>query len=391
MTERRMVRLGECCTVVSGATPSTANNMYWGGDIPWATPKDLSMLSGRRISQTSDKLTHAGFASCSVEMLPAGSVLLSSRAPIGLVAVNDVPMCTNQGFKSLVPGPDVVAEYLYWCLRYYRPSLEAAGSGSTFKELSKEVVARFEIPLPSVAVQRRIATALDKADDVERERASTLPVVDDLLRAAFQKYFGDPSTNDRNWPIVRASQIISQIEAGTSVKGESRTPRPGEWSVLKISAVTSGWYAPAECKVVTAVPVQPVVPIPGDLLFSRANTRELVAATCLVDEAADVFLPDKLWRLRLDSSIATPEYVRYLFGDPRFRMQLTSTATGTSGSMLNVSQSKLLRFEIPLPSLQEQRSFAGVVHTCYELRQKLREASGTSRSLSESLSARFFA
>ena len=99
------VRLDECTEIVAGATPSTSVEAYWGGDVCWATPKDLSDLDGSYISDTPRKLTRAGLQNCAASILPAGSVLFSSRAPIGHVAVNTVPMATNQGFKSFVPKP----------------------------------------------------------------------------------------------------------------------------------------------------------------------------------------------------------------------------------------------------------------------------------------------
>src|SRR5206468_112314 len=92
------VRLDECAEIIAGATPSTSVEAFWGGDVCWATPKDMSELEGAFIANTPRKLTHAGLENCAAKILPAGSVLFSSRAPIGHVAVNTVPMATNQGF-----------------------------------------------------------------------------------------------------------------------------------------------------------------------------------------------------------------------------------------------------------------------------------------------------
>lgn len=101
--------LGEVAEITSGATPRSAVAEYWGGDVLWATPTDLSKLDGAYLSQTQRTITGAGLASCAAPVLPAGSVLLSSRAPIGHVAINTVPMATNQGFKSLVPRATAVS------------------------------------------------------------------------------------------------------------------------------------------------------------------------------------------------------------------------------------------------------------------------------------------
>lgn len=363
--------------------------MYWGGDVPWATPKDLSMLSGRRISQTSDKLTHAGFASSSVEMLPAGSVLLSSRAPIGLVAVNDVPMCTNQGFKSLIPGPDVVAEYLYWCLCYYRPLLEAAGSGSTFKELSKEGVSRFEIPLPPVSEQRRIAAALDKADDIYRARERALQRLDSLLQATFLKVFGDPVRNERNWPTAPIDQVAVDVQYGTSTN--ANTDRRGVPIVRMNNLTTAGridltvikWCDLSNDEVAKYAVRR------GDLLFNRTNSPELVGKTAVWDRDESFAFAGYLIRVRFDESRVLPDFVSHCLNSASGKRLLAATAK-PSNNMSNISASELRRLRIPIPPLELQRQFAEIVKRVSILHGRLEAALGTSRDLLSSLYARFF-
>src|SRR5690606_30819990 len=121
---------------------------YWGGDIAWVTPKDLSDLSSPILEDTPEKITEEGLRNCSASILPTGSVLFSSRAPIGHIAITGRPMATNQGFKSLIPGPEVDSRYLYRVMRFLTPSIVHLGRGATFKEVSKEIVEKIEIPLP---------------------------------------------------------------------------------------------------------------------------------------------------------------------------------------------------------------------------------------------------
>jgi type I restriction enzyme, S subunit len=196
----RRTTLGECCEIVSGATPSTTNPIYWDGDIEWATPKDLSELNDKYISRTGRRITKEGLESCAAVVLPPHSVLFSSRAPIGYVAINGVPMATNQGFKNFVPRTnEVTSSFLYHWLRAHKDYLESLGNGATFKEVSKAVVSRIEIDLPPLSVQRRIADILDKADAIHRRRDASIPLADELLRSAFIDMFGDPLTNPKNW------------------------------------------------------------------------------------------------------------------------------------------------------------------------------------------------
>ncbi|MDB4632857.1 restriction endonuclease subunit S [bacterium] len=142
------VRLGDVAEIVSGSTPKTTVAEYWGGGIPWITPKDLSTQQSPSIASGAKSISQAGLKSCSTRLIPEGSVLFSSRAPIGLVAVARNALCTNQGFKSLVPRGDAHSGFLYHTLRHDRPKLEALGSGATFKELSKARFSDFLIPLP---------------------------------------------------------------------------------------------------------------------------------------------------------------------------------------------------------------------------------------------------
>lgn len=206
MSVRRR-RLGDCCEVVSGATPRTDNDAYWGGAIRWATPKDVSGLDSSTLYETPDTLTEAGYQSCSTKLVPPGSVLVSSRAPIGLVAIAGIEMCTNQGFKTLVPGAELNSSYLYHCMKANADRLASLGNGATFKEVSKATVENFEIPVPGLDEQTRIAAILDRADSLRRKRQEAIRLADEFLRAAFFELFGDPAVNPRGWPERSVSEI----------------------------------------------------------------------------------------------------------------------------------------------------------------------------------------
>jgi type I restriction enzyme, S subunit len=192
------VRLDECTRIVGGSTPSTSRADYWDGNINWATPKDLSGLNSIYIAETPRKITQAGLASCSAEIIPVNSVLFSSRAPIGHVAINSKPMATNQGFKSFVPDRNQLSSgFLYWWLRSNRSYLESLGNGATFKEVSKAVVSRILIPLPPLNVQRRIAAILDQADVLRRKRREAVQHLRELPTIIFDQMVGRPARRRR--------------------------------------------------------------------------------------------------------------------------------------------------------------------------------------------------
>lgn len=211
-----MVPLVNCCKIVSGSTPKTSKKNYWNGDIPWVTPKDLSSLEGKYIEKTAQQITEEGYNSCSTTFVPPNSVLLSSRAPIGYVAINTVTMCTNQGFKSLVPDPDVLdANYLYYWLKKNKLYLQSLGNGATFKEVSKSIIAKVEIPIPSLSEQKRIAAILDKAEALRDKRKKSIAKLDELLQSVFLDMFGDPITNPKGWDIVELEELLDFITSGS--------------------------------------------------------------------------------------------------------------------------------------------------------------------------------
>ena len=157
--------LGELGDIVGGATPSTKHEEYYGGDIAWITPKDLSLLKGRYISYGERSITEAGLASCSAQMMPPNTVLFTSRAPIGYVAIARQSVCTNQGFKSVVPHECVDSLFLYYLLKFNKERIEAMGSGTTFKEVSGKTMKSVQVRIPcKIEDQKKIASILDSID-----------------------------------------------------------------------------------------------------------------------------------------------------------------------------------------------------------------------------------
>ena len=157
-------RLGEVTKIVNGGTPSSSVDVYWNGDIPWCTPTDITGTSGRYLSETERNITEKGLANSSASLLPEGTLLLCSRATVGEVKIAVTPITTNQGFKSLICGPDVSNEFLYYILLTMKSELEELSSGSTFLELSKRSAALLEITLPPIQEQKAIAQILSDMD-----------------------------------------------------------------------------------------------------------------------------------------------------------------------------------------------------------------------------------
>ena len=160
------VRLGEVAEIIGGGTPKTSIPEYWNGEIPWLTPKDLAGYNHIYISKGERFITELGLKNSSATLMPKGAILLSSRAPIGYVAIAQNDICTNQGFKSLVVEPKQACNlFVYYWIKNNVEYLQSLGTGTTFEEISKGVVQDITIPLPPLIIQQKIAEILSSFDD----------------------------------------------------------------------------------------------------------------------------------------------------------------------------------------------------------------------------------
>ena len=194
-------KLGEVCEVVGGSTPKTNDPSYWDGEHYWVAPAELD--GTKYISSTKRTITDAGVKSAHLQLLPKGSVLLSSRAPIGKVAITTVPMYCNQGFKNLVCSDKLYNEFAYWFLYHNTDYLNSLGTGATFKEISKRVVEQIPIPVPPMEVQERIVEELDCLSGVIEKKKQQLKEYDALAQSIFYEMFGNPIDNEKDWEVKK--------------------------------------------------------------------------------------------------------------------------------------------------------------------------------------------
>ena len=160
----QMTRLGDVAEVIGGSTPSRASDDHWGGAMPWVTPSELTELPSRYLTTSRETVTNTGMKTAGLKVIPAGSVLMTSRATIGAVAINTVPVTTNQGFQSLVVKPGCHGLWLYYCILAMRSELHRRASGSTFLEISGDSVRKLPVLLPTLQEQQAIAEALGGVD-----------------------------------------------------------------------------------------------------------------------------------------------------------------------------------------------------------------------------------
>ena len=205
-------KLGEVCDVIGGSTPKTSEESYWGGEHYWISPAELD--GSKYVYSTSRTITDAGIKSAHLQMLPVGTVLLSSRAPIGKVAITKVPMYCNQGFKNLVCKNEVLNEFVYWFLLHNTEYLNSLGTGATFKEISKRVVEQVSISIPSIAEQEKIVAELDCLSGIIEKKKQQLKELEALAQSIFYEMFGDPVENEKGWEVKRLGEVAYDIFAG---------------------------------------------------------------------------------------------------------------------------------------------------------------------------------
>ena len=205
-----MAKLGEVCTIISGSTPKTSVTSYWDGDIKWITPAELNEDTFY-IMDSVRHITEEGKEKTGLSYLPTGTVILSSRAPIGKTAIASCEMCCNQGFKNLICSDAIYNEYLYFFLKSKTDYLNSLGRGATFKEISKSIVESIEIPLPEVNQQKEIAEKFKKLEQLISLRKQQLAKLDELVKARFVEMFGDPVVNSKRWPVETIENHIDLL------------------------------------------------------------------------------------------------------------------------------------------------------------------------------------
>ena len=232
-----MVRLGDICTVVSGSTPKSAVPEYWDGDVKWITPAELDDES-YIINDSVRHITTLGVTKTGLKPFPAGTVILSSRAPIGKTAIAGCEMYCNQGFKNLICSGRVDSKYLYFFLSSKTDYLNSLGRGATFKEISKTIVENIEIPLPEISEQRAIAALFEKIIKLIQLRKAELEELDRLVKSRFIELFGDGQ-----YPRVALIDLIKEgaglsygiVQPGDDGSGDMGVLRPVDMVDGKIS------------------------------------------------------------------------------------------------------------------------------------------------------------
>jgi len=362
-------QIQEAAEVVGGSTPSTENEEYWGGGIPWATPTDITGLRGTTIAETEDMITEEGLGSASTHVLPAYSVLMTSRATIGACAVNTVPMTTNQGFQSLVPGDKLNTWYLLYRMLHEAPYLESLGAGSTFSEISKRVVEKVDIPVPSLPEQRKIASVLYAVDQaiqkteeiIEQAYRVKRGLVQDLFHGKDKVYEDYKSTPvgevPSHWSVTNIGAVVEMAQYGIS---ESMS-EDGMYPIFRMNNIENGYMVGEPMKYIDLDnrEFEKYRVEKRDILFNRTNSLELVGKTGIFELEGDYVFASYLVRLRANEEV-DPYYLNFYMNSFEGQNRMMDFAT-KGVSQANINANSIQQVKLPLPPKDEQQDIAAKI------------------------------
>ncbi|MBA3947568.1 MAG: restriction endonuclease subunit S [Herpetosiphonaceae bacterium] len=383
-----LVPLGELGKIVSGSTPDSHVKEYWGGTIPWITPADLTNHEGIYFQGKLRQITKEGYDSCSTQLLPAGSILFSSRAPIGHCAVTTFVLCTNQGFKSIIPNDKLDSVYGYFALKAATPHIVALGRGATFAEINKEIFESVSIPLPPLPEQQRIAAILAKADRLRWLRRYALDISDTYLQSVFLEMFGDPATNPRGWKISSLGKHLAFITSGS--RGWSQYC--GSFGTRFIQSFDVQMNSIAEDHLTFVNPpltaeAQRTQVQPGDVLLTITGSR-IGRVAPVPTSLGQAYVSQHVAILRLNGSLCPSFVSMFLSHERGGQKQIGALQYGQVKPGLNFDQ--IRSFEIPLPPHALQTRFAGIMQKHRRLHNQQKEVVRQAEHLFQTLLHRAF-
>ena len=390
------ILLKDICIMQSGGTPAKTNTQYFGGKIPWVIISDFKTAERGIIYNTKETLTEEGLQAINGRFFKKGTLLFAMYGSVGKTSFLGVDASINQAILGIRPIDDKILniKYLKYWLDYNKDFLHSQSRGAILENLSLSIVQKQKIKLPDLETQNKIVTILEKVTTILDKRKEIVNKYEKLLQSVLLYTFGNPMKRPNKWSIKPIKDCLISISAGKSYNGDNKKKlEEDEIGVLKVSAVSRGVFNPLEYKAVkrNLITKSILQPYKNDLLFSRANTLELVGMTCIVDENHDnLFLSDKIWKVETDETIIKKVYLHYVLQNKDMRKTFLSIATGSSGSMLNISKKKFEEILIPYPPIELQKRFEDSYFKYVELSKKLQLSACYFNDLYNSLSQLLF-
>ena len=379
--EYQRYQLRDIGDIVSGATPKTTVAENFGGAIPWLTPADLSGYTQKYISRGKRNLTQLGYDSCSTQIMPSGTVLFSSRAPIGYTAIAKNPICTNQGFKSIVPKPFVNSEFLYYQLIYLRKTIQDMGSGTTFKEISAKKFGAVQVTIPPLVEQEHIISRIEElfsqldvsVNELKTAKERLKVYRQAVLKEAFSKFDG---SIEKTISSVCENIVDCPHSTPKSVqKGKLclRTTnfKPGYLNLSEKNYVSEETF----CERISRL-----APKPGDVLFSREGA--ILGIACIIPDGLEVCMGQRMMLLRPSEDLLN-KYLMYYLNSPKARTLIIENVGGTASPHINVGDIK--NFTIPIIPFAQQQSVVAEIESRLSVCDNIEKTVGTALQQAEAL------
>ena len=383
-------KLGEICEIVSGSTPKTGIAEYWDGNLKWITPAEIDDES-YIITDSVRKLTELGVKKTGLSSFPSGTVILSSRAPIGKVAIAGCEMYCNQGFKNLICSDRINNRYLYWFLKGNTAYLNSLGRGATFKEISKKIVSDIEINVPEISQQLAAVDALERISEIIRLRKNQLQKLDELITARFVEMFGDPIVNSCKLPVVTLGEISGLITKGASPSWQGFSYINDKSQTLFVTSenVREGYLDLSSPKYIEDgfnVKQKRSVIHKGDFLINIVGASIGRAAQFNLDCKANMNQASALVRIK-DRRINGKYLLTYLNSDKAQRMyDSMKSDTGRA----NLSLQDISNLSILLPPIKKQIEFDQFVNQVDKSKAAVQKSLDEAQLLLDSLMQRYF-
>ena len=374
-------KLGDICEIVSGSTPKTGVEEYWGGNLKWLTPAELNEDS-YIITDSERKITKLAAEKTGLSSFPQGTVILSSRAPIGKVAIAGCEMYCNQGFKNLICSEEVYNKYLYWFLKGKKEYLNSLGRGATFKEISKSIVSEIEIALPSINEQKKVVEKFEKISKIIQLRRQELEKLDDLIKARFVELFSE------TYEEVSAEDVCSEI-----VDCPHSTPKYDEseliYPAIRTSEIQNGSISWNSMKYVGAIEyekrIKRLKPVRGDIVYAREGTY----GDCVIlPDEHEFCLGQRTMLFRPNYKICTSAYLHAALRSDAVKKQADESNAGSTVPHVNVADAK--KFHFPLPPLELQQQFTDFVIEVNKSKVAVQKALDETQLLFDSLMQEYF-
>lgn len=389
--------------IVGGGTPSKDNANYYKGKIPWMSVKDMNKDV---LTDTKDHITQEAVENSSTNIVPAGTPIIATRMSLGKIVTASFDTAINQDLKALFHGEYIDRSFLVYWYRSVGRKVEELGTGTTVKGIRLEVLRNLTFSVAPLAEQKAIAGKLDTLLAQVETTKSRLDRIPDILKRFRQsvlaaavsgklteEWRGDAELN--GWEMIKLGAVVDSIEAGKNLKCIEAPPKNNELGIIKISAVTWGFYDENQSKTLPSTELfleSRRIKI-GDFLISRANTLELLGNPVVVQKVSkNLMLSDKVWRLLMDES--DKPWVSIFLRSGEGRKEIESRSTGNQMSMRNISQKALLDIDIPQVPAKEKSEIVNKVTSLLSfadaIEQQCRAAQERVNSLTQSLLAKAF-